>query len=146
VLASPHFLYRVEDDLATEAVDGIRPLNDYELATRLSYFLWSSMPDQTLFDLAQRGELHTPEQLAAQVPRMLADPKARSLVDNFAGQWLQLRDLENLSPDPEMFKSFDDELRRAMRRETELVFWRIVSENRSVLELLDADYTYVNPR
>lgn len=146
VLASPNFLYRAEDDAATPAVDGIRPLNDYELASRLSYFLWSSMPDQTLFDLAQRGELHTPEQLAAQVTRMLADPKAQALVDNFAGQWLQLRDLDNMSPDPEMFQGFDDELRRAMRRETELVFWRIVSENRNVLELLDADYTYVNRR
>jgi hypothetical protein len=146
ILASPHFLFRIEDDSATAAVDGVRPLNDYELAARLSYFLWSSMPDQTLFDLAAAGQLHTPEQLAAQVPRMLADPKAQALVDNFAGQWLQLRDLENMSPDPQMFASFDDDLRRAMRRETELVFWRIVSENRSVLELLDADYTYVNPR
>ncbi|MBL8892885.1 MAG: DUF1592 domain-containing protein [Planctomycetaceae bacterium] len=146
VLASPNFLYRVEDDAASAAVDGVRPLNDYELATRLAYFLWSSMPDETLFELARRGELRTSDQLAAQVPRMLADPKARALVDNFAGQWLQLRDLDNLSPDPDLFKGFDDELRRAMRRETELVFWRIVSENRSVLELLDADYTYVNSR
>lgn len=146
VLASPHFLFRIEDDRSATAVDGIRPLNDYELASRLSYFLWSSMPDQALFDLAAAGELHTPEQLAAQVPRMLADPKAQALVDNFAGQWLQLRDLENMSPDPLMFPSFDEGLRRAMRRETELVFWRIVSENRSVLELLEADYTYLNPR
>jgi hypothetical protein len=146
VLASPNFLYRAEHDSTTEAVDGVRPLNDYELASRLSYFLWSSMPDQTLFDLAQRGELHTPEQIAAQVPRMLADGKAQALVANFAGQWLQLRDLDNMSPDPEMFKGFDSDLRQAMRRETELVFWRIVSENRSVLELLHADYTYVNRR
>lgn len=146
VLASPNFLFRVEDDAAMAAVDGVRPLNDYELATRLSYFLWSSMPDEVLFDLAQRGELHTPEQLSAQVSRMLADEKAQALVQNFAGQWLQLRDLENMSPDPEMFQSFDDDLRRSMRRETELVFWRIVSENRNILELLDADYTYVNRR
>jgi hypothetical protein len=146
VLASPHFLFRVEDDNAMPAVDGVRPLNDYELASRLSYFLWSSMPDQALFDLAAAGKLRTAEQVAAQVPRMLADPKAQALVDNFAGQWLQLRDLDNMSPDPELFRGFDEDLRRAMRRETELVFWRIVSENRSVLELLDADYTYVNPR
>jgi len=146
VLASPNFLFRIEDDARTAALDGARPLNDFELASRLSYFLWSSMPDQVLFDLAQRGELHTAEQLSAQVARMLADPKAQALVDNFAGQWLQLRDLENMSPDPEMFKGFDDELRRAMRKETELVFWRIMVENRSVLELLDADYTYVNQR
>lgn len=146
VLASPNFLFRVEDDATIAAVDGVRPLNDYELATRLSYFLWSSMPDEVLFDLAQRGELHTPDQLSAQVSRMLADEKAQALVESFAGQWLQLRDLENMSPDPEMFASFDDDLRRAMRRETELVFWRIVSENRNVLELLDADYTYVNRR
>ena len=146
VLASPKFLFRAEDDSNTAAVHGVRPLNDFELATRLSYFLWSSMPDETLFELAQRGELHTPEQLAAQVPRMLADEKAQALVENFAGQWLQLRDLENMSPDPQMFPGFDSELRRGMRRETELVFWRIVTENRSVLELLDADYTYVNRR
>lgn len=146
VLASPHFIYRVEDDAATEAVDGIRPLNDFELASRLSYFLWSSMPDERLFELAQAGELHTPEQLASEARRMLRDPKSQALVNNFAGQWLQLRDLEMLSPDPERFGQFDEELRSAMRRETELLFAHIVAEDRSILDLLGADYTFVNER
>ena len=146
VLASPHFLVRVEDDAGAAFVDGVRQLNDYELASRLSYFLWSSMPDETLFEAAREGELHTPEQIAAQAKRMLLDPKAQALVDNFAGQWLQLRDLELLSPDPVLFGDFDRELRRAMRRETELLFAHIMAENRSVLELLDADYTFVNER
>lgn len=146
VLASPHFIFRVEDDARSESVDGVRPLTDYELASRLSYFLWSSMPDETLMEAAARGELRTPAQLEAQAVRMLADPKAQALVDNFAGQWLQLRDLKNMSPDPEKFRGFDESLRAAMRRETELVFWHIVSNDRSVLELLDADYTFVNER
>ncbi|MCC6510843.1 MAG: DUF1592 domain-containing protein [Pirellulaceae bacterium] len=146
ILASPHFIYRVEDDDPQDFVDGIRPLNDFELATRLSYFLWSSMPDEELFEQARAGKLHTPEQLNAQVDRMLADAKSSALVENFAGQWLQLRDLEALSPDPVKFASFDAKLRRSMRRETELLFTSILKENRSILELLSADYTYVDAR
>ncbi len=122
VLASPHFLYRVEDDNPADFVDGVRPLNDFELASRLSYFLWSSMPDARLFELASNKELRTAEQLSAEVDRMLADPKANALVENFAGQWLQLRDLEALTPDPTKFNAFDAKLRRSMRRETELLF------------------------
>ncbi|MGN6133800.1 MAG: DUF1592 domain-containing protein [Aureliella sp.] len=146
ILASPHFIYRVEDDRPEDFIDGIRPLNDFELASRLSYFLWSSMPDERLFELARAGKLHTPEQLQAEVDRMLGDPKAAALAENFAGQWLQLRDLEALSPDPVKFAAFDDELRRAMRRETELLFNSLLSENRSILELLSSETTFVNER
>lgn len=146
ILASPHFIYRVEEDDPQDFVDGVRPLNDFELASRLSYFLWSSMPDDPLLELAQEGKLHTAEQLHAEVDRMLADPKAKALVENFAGQWLQLRDLEAMSPDPAKFASFDATLRGSMRRETELLFSSILDENRSILELLGADYTYVDER
>lgn len=146
VLASPHFLYRVEDDKPADFVDGVRPLNDFELASRLSYFLWSSMPDERLFQLAGEKKLHTAEQLSAEVDRMLADPKSKALVDNFAGQWLQLRDLEALSPDPAKFSAFDAKLRKSMRRETELLFTNIMKENRSILELLSADYSFVDER
>lgn len=146
VLASPHFLYRVEDDNPADFVDGVRPLNDFELASRLSYFLWSSMPDERLFQLAGEKKLHTAEQLNAEVDRMLADPKSSALVENFAGQWLQLRDLEGLSPDPVKFSAFDATLRKSMRRETELLFTNILKENRSILELLSADYSFVDER
>ncbi len=121
-------------------------LNGFELASRLSYFLWSSMPDQRLFDLAQAGELNKRDVLVAEAKRMLADPKSRALVDNFAGQWLQLRDLSRLMPDPEKFPDFDGALRTAMRRETEMFFETMIREDRSVLELLDANFTYVNER
>ncbi len=146
VLASPHFIYRVEDDKPEDFVDGIRPLNDFEIASRMSYFLWSSMPDDRLIELAAQRKLNTTEHLKAEVDRMLADPKANALVENFAGQWLQLRDLEALSPDPVKFSTFDANLRRSMRRETELLFTSILKENRSILELLSADYTYVDAR
>jgi hypothetical protein len=146
ILASPHFIYRVEEDDPQDFVDGVRPLNDFELSSRLSYFLWSSMPDDHLLERAKEGKLHTAEQLHAEVDRMLADPKAKALVENFAGQWLQLRDLEALSPDPAKFASFDATLRGSMRRETELLFSSILNENRSILELLGADYTYVDER
>lgn len=146
VLVSPHFLFRVELDPAADDADGIRELNDYELASRLSYFLWSSMPDQELFDLAAEGKLHDPQVLHAQVDRMLDDPKSRALVDNFAGQWLQLRDLSHLNPDPVLFPNFDDELRVALRRETELLFESIIQEDRSVIDLLTAEETFMNER
>ncbi len=145
VLASPYFLFRVEEDPA-EAEGSSRTLNDFELATRLSYFLWSSMPDERLFELARAGKLHTPEQLEAEVVRMLGDVKSQALVNNFLGQWLQLRDLEALSPDPETYAAFDGKLRRSMRRETELLFANILAEDRSILEILGADYTYVDER
>jgi hypothetical protein len=146
ILSSPHFLFRVELDPSADDADGIRALNDFELASRLSYFLWSSMPDDELFRLARAGELKSPDVLIAQVRRMLADPKADSLVKNFAGQWLQLRDIAKVTPDPELFPTFDDSLRAAMLRETELFFEAVVREDRSVLDFLDADFTFVNER
>ncbi len=161
VLVSPHFLFRVElsdHRLAGNAATGdsadnrqppdgaVERLNDYQLASRLSYFLWSTMPDDELFALAAAGKLSQKENLEAQARRMLADAKSRTLVDNFAGQWLQIRNLNLAAPDRKRFPSFDEPLRTAMRRETELFFESIVREDRSVLDLLDADYTFVNER
>ncbi len=144
ILVSPHFLFRVELDPESNVMRPIRALNEYELASRLSYFLWSSMPDDELFDLAARGKLR--ENLDGQVRRMLGDPKSKALVENFAGQWLQLRNLDLAAPDKSQFPAFDDDLRRAMRTESEMFFETIVREDRSVLELLDADFTFVNAR
>jgi hypothetical protein len=146
VLVSPHFLFRIELDPPADDEDGIRELSDYELATRLSYFLWSSMPDDALFHSAEQGKLHEPKVLEAQVRRMLADTKSQALVENFAGQWLQLRNLDIAQPDRERFPDYDDALRDAMRRESELFFQNVMREDRSVLEFLDADYTFVNHR
>jgi hypothetical protein len=146
VLSSPHFLFRVEKDPEQNDDDGIRELDGFELASRLSYFLWSSMPDQRLLDLAKSGDLIRRGVLIAETKRMLLDPKAIALVDNFAGQWLQLRDVSRLMPDPDLFPDFDDELRVSMRRETELFFATMIREDRSVLEFLTADFTYVNQR
>ncbi len=146
VLSSPHFLFRVEDDPQPDNEDGIRALGDYELASRLSYFLWSSMPDEELFRLAEEGTLHKQDVLKAQLQRMLDDPKSQALVDNFAGQWLQLRDLAHLQPDPTLFPHVDEQLRADMRRETELLFETVIRENLSVLDLLRADFTFVNER
>ncbi|MBI1312884.1 DUF1592 domain-containing protein [bacterium] len=146
ILVSPHFLFRVERDPSRDDKNGIRELDDFEVATRLSYFLWSSMPDDELFDLAQAGRLTQQETLLAQTKRMLADPKSRALVENFAGQWLQLRDVSHLAPDPKTFPEFDDELRAAMLGETQQFFATLIREDRSVLELLDADYSFVNER
>ena len=143
ILCSPHFLFRGEPDVEGQA-DKIRDLTDYELATRLSYFLWSSMPDDQLFELAEAGKLRSPEVLEQQVRRMLADPKAEALVENFAGQWLELRSLQQRTPDQEMFPAFNDQLREAMRKETELFVLAVIREDRSVLDLLDADFTFVN--
>lgn len=144
VLVSPNFLFRVEDDPTGGA--GVRDLNDFEFAARLSYFLWSSMPDEQLFEIAGRGELQKPAVLKAQIARMLKDDKSGALVENFAGQWLQLRNLRSLSPDTGTFKSWDEPLRAAMIRETELFFEHIVKNDRNVLEFLDANYTFVNER
>ena len=146
ILSNPHFIFRVERDPAADDEDGIRELHGFELASRLSYFLWSSMPDQRLFDLAQSGELRKHDVLRAEAKRMLTDPRSIALVDNFAGQWLQLRDLSRLMPDPTLFPDFDGPLRTAMRRETELFFTAMIREDRSVLEFLNADFTYVNER
>lgn len=144
VLVSPHFLFRVESEPQPGEPNNIHTLNEYELATRLSYFLWSSMPDDELFALATQGKLRAA--LPAQVARMLQDPRASSLVENFAGQWLQLRMMDNINPDAARYPAFDEALRVAMTKETQLFFAEIVRENRSVIDFLDADYTYVNER
>ncbi len=154
ILTSPHFLFRIENDQSYQRnepnrIDASlqsRPLNDYEVATRLSYFLWSSMPDERLFQVAVSGTLRDPAVLASEVQRMLADPKARALVDHFAGQWLQLRDVDVLSPDPEKYPEFDEELRAAMRAETEQFFSSVMREDRSVLDFLQADESFINER
>jgi len=145
VLVSPHFLFRVEAE-RQDVDEPAYPISDFELATRLSYFLWSSMPDDELFALAERGKLGRPEVVEQQVRRMLDDPKSQALVENFAGQWLTLRTLDAATPDPELFPDFDEPLRDAMRRETELFFEAVLREDRSVLEFLDADYTFLNER
>jgi mono/diheme cytochrome c family protein len=146
VLSSPHFLFRVERDPAEDDQDKIRELSDYEIASRLSYYLWSTMPDAELFELAKQKKLRNPDVLRQQVQRMLQHPKANALVKNFAGQWLQLRDLPNMTPDPERFPDFDEALRTSMARETELFFEAMVREDRSVLEFLDADFSFINER
>jgi hypothetical protein len=147
VLASPSFLYRIERDPVGARVGTAHPVSDIELASRLSFFLWSSIPDDALLNLATAGRLREPGVLTAQVRRMVADPRADALVSNFVGQWLQLRNLEaKVQPDLLLFPDFDDNTRRAFRRETELFFAHILRENRSALELLSADYTFVNER
>jgi hypothetical protein len=147
ILASPNFTYRIERDAPGVKAGGAHPVSDVELASRLSFFLWSSIPDAQLLNLASTGRLRQPGVLAAEVRRMIADKRADALVSNFVGQWLQLRNLESkVRPDILAFPDFDDNVREAFRRETELLFSYIVRENRSALELLNADYTFVNER
>src|SRR5215475_5286612 len=147
ILASPSFLYRIEKDPTTLRAGAAHTVTDVELASRLSFFLWSSIPDEKLLNAASAGQLRAPGNLAAQVRRMVADERSDALVSNFAGQWLQLRNLESkVSPDLLMFPDFDDNTRRAFRRETEMLFGYILRENHSVLELMNASYTFVNER
>jgi hypothetical protein len=146
VLASPKFIFRYQPDPAGASPTGVYRMNDLELASRLSFFLWSSIPDDELLDLATQGKLKDPAVLEQQVKRMLADPRADALVSNFAGQWLFLRNVQSVSPNEDDFPNFDDNLRQAMRRETELFFASIMREDRNVLDLLNADYTFVNDR
>jgi mono/diheme cytochrome c family protein len=146
LLVSPDFLFRVERDPHNVAPGTVYRLNDFELATRLSFFLWSSIPDDELLNLAEQGRLKNPLVLQQQVQRLLDDPRSQAFVSNFGGQWLQLRNLEAHKPDPDVFPGFDESLRQAFRRETELFFDSILRENRSVLELLDANYTFLNQR
>ena len=146
LLVSPEFLFRIEQDPAGIAPDTAYRVSDVQLASRLSFFLWSSIPDDELLDAAIRGDLGKPAQLEKQARRMLADKRSRSLVTNFASQWLYLRNLAGITPDMRRFPDFDDNLRQAFRQETELFFESILREDRSVLELLDADYTFVNER
>lgn len=146
ILVSPHFLFRVESDQEPNNADAQHSIKDYELATRLSYFLWSSMPDDELFRLAGRGELHKPEVLERQVRRMLNDPKSAAITDNFASQWLNLRILDEVTPDRKRFPGFNEKLRADMRRETELFFTAVMRENRSILDFLDGKFTFLNER
>jgi len=147
VLSSPYFLYRIEKDPAGARAGVAHPVSDIELASRLSFFLWSSVPDEKLLDLAAAGRLRVPETLTAQVNRMLTDERSDALVENFTGQWLQLRNLEAKAvPDLLMFPDFDDNTRKGFRKETELFFAYILREDRSALDLLNADYTFVDER
>jgi mono/diheme cytochrome c family protein len=160
ILINPNFLFRIElDPAAAGSVNGIAAgsvhniaagsvhrITDIELASRLSYFLWSSMPDDELMGLATEDRLHIPEVLHAQMKRLLGDRRSRALVDNFGGQWLQFRNLDVLKPDPQKFPEFDAGLREAMRTETELFFAAIVREDRSILDFLDGRFTYLNER
>jgi hypothetical protein len=156
ILISPNFLFRIEKDQGPAApavpakattgavVPDAHYLSDYELASRLSYFLWSSMPDEDLLRAAERGTLRRPEVIEAQVRRMLRDPKISRFVENFGGQWLQFRGLESHQPDFYLFPAFDNYLRISMVRETQMFFENLVREDRSILDFLDADYTFVN--
>jgi hypothetical protein len=146
VLVSPEFLFRVERDPAGLAPNTPYRIDDLQLASRLSFFLWSSIPDDELLDAAVAGHLHEPAVLERQVKRMLADSRSRALVTNFASQWLHLRNLDSITPDMRLFPDFDDNLRQAFRQETELFFESILREDRSALDLLRANYTYVNER
>jgi hypothetical protein len=157
ILVSPQFLFRIELDSRSSRGNGGRnatggdgivsvPIDDFEAASRLSYFLWSTMPDDELFRLATLGKLRSRENIEQQVLRMIKDPKAQALIDNFAAQWLQLRNLKTVSPDRSRFPSFDEPLRAAMLRETELFFGAVVHGDLSILNFLDSDFTYANER
>jgi hypothetical protein len=146
LLASPEFLFRIERDPANVAPGTAYRLSDLELGSRLSFFLWSSIPDEELLTLAERGDLRKPAVLDRQVRRMLADQRSRTLTTNFADQWLHLRNLAAVRPDGRLFPDFDDNLRKAFRKETELLFDTIVEEDRSVLDLLTANFTFLNER
>ncbi|MDA0207335.1 MAG: DUF1592 domain-containing protein [Acidobacteria bacterium] len=146
LLVSPEFLFRIERDPAGVAPKSSYPVTDLALASRLSFFLWSSIPDDELLEAAERGELHKTEVLEKQVRRMLADSRSQALIDSFAGQWLYLRNLDSVSPDRRIYPDFDDNLRQAFRRETELLFETIVREDRPLVELIGADYTFLNER
>ena len=146
LLVSPRFLYRSPALPEGGNVNEIYELSDIDLASRLSFFLWSSIPDEELLLIAEEGNLKKPEILSAQIDRMLTDPKARALVDNFGGQWLHLRNVQDWTPDPERYDYFDNSLRFAFQQETELFLANMIKEDRSILDLIDADYTFVNER
>jgi hypothetical protein len=146
ILASPEFVFRVEHDPEAVAPGAAYPVTDLALASRLSFFFWSTIPDDELLRVASQGRLHTPLVLQQQVKRMLSDRKSAAFVKNFTGQWLYLRNLANFSPNRDKFPEFDDNLRQAFGRETELLFDSVMREDRSVLDLLTANYTFVNER
>src|SRR5579885_2246794 len=145
ILASPKFVFRAERE-PPRASAGVYSVSDIELASRLSFFLWSSIPDERLLRLAADGKLHEPAALEQEIRRMLADSRAGALTSNFAAQWLQLRNLANVQPNTDEFPDFDDNLRQSFRQETELLFQSVVAEDRSVLDLMSANYTFVNER
>jgi hypothetical protein len=146
-LVSPWFLFRVESDSPDVPAGSNHAISDLDLASRLSFFLWSTIPDEELLGLAEQGRLRDPSVLKAQVDRLLADPRSDALVDNFVGQWLHLRNLETLvRPDLLLFPDFDDNLRSAFRTETEMLFANVLRQDRPVHELLTANYTFVNER
>jgi hypothetical protein len=138
ILVSPRFLFRIEPSSNS--------LDDFQFASRLSYFLWSSLPDEELFQLALQHRLRDPDVLHAQIHRMLLDPKSRALVENFGGQWLQTRNLDSIQPDPEKFPQFDAALRRDMQRETQLFFQSIIQEDHPIADFLGANYSFLNDR
>ncbi len=146
MLVSPDFLFRIERDPAGLPPGTAHRISDFELASRLSFFLWSSIPDDELLNLAEQGKLQDPAVLSQQVTRMLDDRRSKALVDNFAGQWLYLRNLAQVRPDPDDFPEYDTSLRQAFERETELFFSEILRSNRPVTDLLDARFTYLNQR
>jgi mono/diheme cytochrome c family protein len=144
MLVSPHFLFHIERDLYPNDPGRMHRVSDVELASRLSYFLWNSMPDDELLSLAERRRLNVPEVLDAQVKRMLADPKSEAMAENFAGQWLEIRNLDAIKPDPQKFPAWGPELRDAMKTETRMFFDTILRENRPIGEFIDARYTFLN--
>jgi hypothetical protein len=146
ILANPEFLLRVESDPRTIPSSGVYRISDLELASRLSFFLWSSIPDDELLEAAVRGRLGQPAELEKHVRRLLADRRSFNLATNFAGQWLRLRNIDGVSPNANLFRDFDDNLRQAMRQETEMFFDSIVREDRSVLTFIRSDYTFLNER
>ena len=146
VLVGTEFIFRIERDPSSVAPNTPYRLNDLELASRLSYFMWSSIPDDELLSLAERGKLKDSEVLEHQVRRMLADPRSKSLVENFAGQWLYLRNLKTKTPNRDVYPDFDENLRQAFAEETELLLGSMIREDQPVLNLLSADYTFLNER
>ncbi|NOT63660.1 MAG: DUF1592 domain-containing protein, partial [Acidobacteria bacterium] len=146
MLVAPDFLLRVESEPKTPGLSRAFRLNDLDLASRLSFFLWSSIPDEELLSLAEQNKLQDAATLQQQIRRMLADPRAEALVKNFAGQWLQLRNLDTVTPDPVVYPGFDESLKLAFRRETELFFESVLRDNRSAMDLLEADYTFLNQK
>lgn len=146
ILCSPNFLFKVEEPETKTEASPYPLLSEFELATRMSYFLWSSMPDKELLVSAQKKQLREPEVLKAQIRRMLDHPRSKAIVENFAGQWLTLRKLDQFSPNPNVFPAWNDEIRDLARRETYLFFASVMREDKSLLRLLDADYTYLNDK
>ena len=146
VLANPEFLFRVESEPENVPANGVYRVSDLELASRLSFFLWSSVPDDELLNVAVEGKLSQPAELEEQTRRMLADPRSSNLATNFAGQWLRLRNIDAVVPSTNLFRDFDDNLRQAFRKETELFFDSVLREDRSVLTFIKSDYTFLNER